>query len=201
MHVIKQVEELAEKNNAKEVKELTLEVGEVSGVVKEYFLDAFEWAKKRTKHMQECKLNFIWIQGISYCEDCKETFKTTEFGKTCPKCGSGNTYLVTGRDVFMRDIKVVQKMGGYQFRLFFMGLIKKYTAIQAYFLFIYIFHHLKSLHPKLKKSRIQSHKYVCAYAKSSAHMRMNFAKIFLLNTKGEFIWQTKFLTLNGKKIF
>ena len=37
VHVIKQVEELAKQNNVKEVKEVTLEVGEVSGVVKQYF--------------------------------------------------------------------------------------------------------------------------------------------------------------------
>ena len=107
VHVINQIEKLAKEKDIKEVKELTLEVGEVSGVVKQYFVDAFEWAKKRTKYMKECKLNLVIIEGISYCEDCKETFRTTEFGKTCPKCGGGNTYLVTGRDVSIRDVKVI----------------------------------------------------------------------------------------------
>ena len=107
VHVIKQVEKLAEENHVKSVVELTLEVGEVSGVVKQYFVDAFEWAKKRTTYMKETKLNYIVIEGISYCQDCKETFKTTEYGKTCPKCGGGNTYLVTGRDVAIKDIKVI----------------------------------------------------------------------------------------------
>ena len=107
VHVINQIEKLAKEKDVKEVKELTLEVGEVSGVVKQYFVDAFEWAKKRTEYMKECKLNLIIIEGISYCEDCKETFRTTEFGKTCPKCGGGNTYLVTGRDVSIRDVKVI----------------------------------------------------------------------------------------------
>ena len=107
VHVIKQIEQLAKEKNVKEVKELTLEVGEVSGVVKQYFVDAFEWAKKRTEYMKECKLNLIIIEAISYCEDCKDTFRTTEFGKTCPKCGGPNTYLVTGRDVSIRDVKVI----------------------------------------------------------------------------------------------
>lgn len=107
VYVIKQIENLAKEKKIKEVKELTLEVGEVSGVVKEYFVDAFEWAKKRTEYMKECKLNLIFIEGISYCEDCKETFKTTEYGKQCPKCGSLKTYLVTGRDVAIKDVKVI----------------------------------------------------------------------------------------------
>ena len=107
VHVINQIEELAKKNNVKEVVELTLEIGEVSGVVNQYFIDAFEWAKKRTEYMKETKLTIITIQGKSYCEDCKETYITTEYGKTCPKCGGGNTYLITGRDVSIRDIKVI----------------------------------------------------------------------------------------------
>lgn len=107
VHVVKQVEKIAKENNVKEVVGLTLEIGEVSGVVKEYFVDAFNWQKKRTEYMQNCELNIVIIEGISYCEDCKDTFKTTAYGKTCPKCGGGHTYLVTGRDVAIKDIKVI----------------------------------------------------------------------------------------------
>ncbi len=107
VHVVKQVEELAKKNKVKAVKELTLEVGEVSGVVKEYFVDAFEWYKKRSEYMKECKLNYILIQGITYCEDCKKTYETVKYGKECPYCHSPNTYLVTGKDVMIKDIKVI----------------------------------------------------------------------------------------------
>ena len=56
--------------------------------------------------MKECKLNYISIAGISYCEDCKKTYSTTEYGKECPYCHGPHTYLVTGRDVMIKDIKV-----------------------------------------------------------------------------------------------
>lgn len=106
VHVIKQIEELAKKNNVNKVVELTLEVGEVSGVVKEYFVDAFNWAIKKTEYMKECKLNYITIQGITYCEDCGKTYSTTEYGKECPYCHSPKTYLVTGKDVMIKNFKV-----------------------------------------------------------------------------------------------
>ena len=106
VHVIKQIEDLAKTQKVEKVNELTLEVGEVSGVVKEYFVDAFEWAKKRTEYMKDCKLNLIIIQGITYCEDCKKTYSTTEYGKECPYCHSTNTYLVTGKDVMIKNVKV-----------------------------------------------------------------------------------------------
>ena len=107
IHVVKQVEELVKKNNATKAVEVTLEVGEVSGVVKEYFVDAFNWAANRSEYMKECKLNYIVIQAITYCEDCKRTYQTVKYGKECPYCHSPNTYLTTGRDVMIKDIKVI----------------------------------------------------------------------------------------------
>lgn len=107
MHFIDMVEKAAEENKAKEVVRVTLEVGEVSTIVPSYFKDCYEWAIKRTKYMQNCELDLVVIQGISYCQDCKKTYATTESGKTCPNCGSGNTYLVTGKDVTVKDIQVI----------------------------------------------------------------------------------------------
>lgn len=109
VEVVKQVEELAKQNNVEKVTELTIEVGEVSGVVKEYFLDAFKWLIKKTKYMKECKLVYVQIQGISYCEDCKNTYPTTKYGKECPNCHSSHTYLVSGKEVLIKDIKVQNK--------------------------------------------------------------------------------------------
>lgn len=107
VHIINQIEKIAEENKVNKVVELTLEVGEVSGVIKEYFVDAFNWSIKKTKYMQECKLNFVSIKGITYCESCGKTYSTTEHGKECPYCHSSKTYLVTGRDVSIKDIKVI----------------------------------------------------------------------------------------------
>ncbi len=107
VHVIKQIEKIAEENKVQKVVELTLEVGEVSGVVKEYFVDAYNWSIKKTKYMQECKLNFVTIKGITYCENCGKTFETTKYGIECPYCHSSDTYLVTGKEVQIKDIKVI----------------------------------------------------------------------------------------------
>ena len=44
-----------------------------------------------------------------YCKDCKKTYKTTEYAKKCPHCGSDNTDLVTGNELRIKDIAVVDK--------------------------------------------------------------------------------------------
>ena len=95
-HIISEVDKAAEENKVEQVKSVTLEVGEVSAVVPKYLEDVWVWAcENRSKFMKGCKLNIITIKGISFCEDCQKTYSTLE-GKSCPHCGSKNTYLVEG---------------------------------------------------------------------------------------------------------
>ena len=107
MQVIDQVEQVAAESGVKQVLKLNMEVGEVSSVVPALFTDCFEWAKKKTKYMQETQLEIILLEGISYCQDCKRTYRTTDYAKQCPHCGSFHTYLVTGNEINIRDIAVV----------------------------------------------------------------------------------------------
>lgn len=107
LNVIDRVEEIAKENKVKEVTKLTLEIGEVSSIVPSYFSDCFEWAKKKTDYMEDTELEMIILEGLSYCRDCKKTYKTTEYEKKCPHCGSDNTYLVTGDEMRIKDIEVI----------------------------------------------------------------------------------------------
>lgn len=106
IHVIDEVEKVAAEHNVDKIKKLTLEIGEVSSVVPQYFRDCFEWSKKKTERMKDTELEIIMLEALSYCEDCKKTYKTTEHGKICPHCGSKNTYLVTGNEMSIKQIEV-----------------------------------------------------------------------------------------------
>lgn len=107
MQVIDQVEQAAKENEVDKVLKLRMEVGEVSSVLPELFTDCFQWAKKKTVHLQETELELVILEAISYCQDCKQTYKTTAYARQCPHCGSGNTYLVTGNEINIKDIEVV----------------------------------------------------------------------------------------------
>ena len=106
VQVVDEVEKVAQDNQVDKVLSLTLEVGEVSSIVPDLFRDCCEWAKKRTQHLKECELELIVLEAITYCRDCGQTYSTTKHGKTCPHCGSGNTYLVTGNEMTIKEIKV-----------------------------------------------------------------------------------------------
>lgn len=105
--VLEQVDAVAEEYKAEKILKVTMEVGEVSTIVPELFTDAFDWAKKRTRFTAEAELEMIIIEGRTYCQICGETYKTTEYGKQCPHCGSSETYLLTGDQVIIKDIAAV----------------------------------------------------------------------------------------------
>ena len=50
------------------------------------------------------KLTCETIKAVTFCEDCKQEYETVAHGKTCPHCGSGNTYLVTGNEVILKEV-------------------------------------------------------------------------------------------------
>lgn len=108
VRVIEQVEKVAEENKVEKVTKLTVEVGEVSSVVPDLFTDCFEWSKKKTKYLQDAQLELVVLEALSYCQDCEQTYKTTAYAKQCPHCGSTNTYLVTGNEINIKDIEVLQ---------------------------------------------------------------------------------------------
>ena len=88
MNVLEQVDSVAAEYKAEKVTKVTMEVGEVSSIVPDLFIDAFNWAKKKTDYLKDAELEMIIIEGRTYCQSCGGTYKTTEYGKKCPHCGT-----------------------------------------------------------------------------------------------------------------
>lgn len=110
--VLEQVDQLAAEYEAEKILKVTMEVGEVSSIVPDLFTDAFDWAKKKTRFVQEAELEMIIIEGRTYCRSCGETYKTVAHGKKCPHCGSFDTYLLTGDQIIIKDISAVFEEDG-----------------------------------------------------------------------------------------
>lgn len=105
-YVVDEIEKVAKENGATKVLGATLELGEVSSVIPSYFMELWEWTIKKHEMLVDCKLDLVTMKAISYCTECKKTYGTVEFGKTCPNCGSVKTYLVTGNQINLKNIKV-----------------------------------------------------------------------------------------------
>ena len=91
-HIIKQVEEVGEENGVSLVSSVTLEIGQVSGVLHDYLEDCWNWACSKSKLMNGAKLIIDEIPAVTYCEDCGEKYSTVtekpvpNFRGTTPIC-------------------------------------------------------------------------------------------------------------------
>ena len=106
-YVIKEVEKLCDENELTTVGSVTLQIGEVSGIIPEYIVDCWNWARKDTKYLKEAELKVENIEAVTFCEDCKQTYPTVQYAKVCPYCKSENTSLVTGNAYLIKAIQAM----------------------------------------------------------------------------------------------
>ena len=106
-YVIDTVEKLAVENELTKIGSVTLEVGEVSGIIPRFLTDYWEYAKKKTTYLQEAELIIETIHAVTYCQNCGQTYPTVQYATICPHCGSDNTFLVTGNEYVIKEIEAM----------------------------------------------------------------------------------------------
>jgi len=105
-HVAKTLDEVAKEHGIEKIAKVTLEIGEVSGILLDYFTDCWDYFKVKNPVLEECEMVIETIPAITYCEDCKNTYETVKYAKICPHCGSEHTYLIQGNECNIKQIEV-----------------------------------------------------------------------------------------------
>ena len=105
-HIIKEVKKVAIENGASHINKVVMNIGEVSTVIPYYLADCWDWAVKKEEMLSGCVLETVTIPAVTHCENCLSEYRTVEHGKTCPNCGSGNTFLLYGNEVEIKSIEV-----------------------------------------------------------------------------------------------
>ena len=104
-HVIKSVEKIGEENGLTNVASVTLELGEVSGVVPHELTSCWNWAVAQTEVLKGAELKIETIPAVTLCESCNRTYPTVPQGRVCPLCGSEETVLVRGNEINLKEIE------------------------------------------------------------------------------------------------
>ncbi len=105
-YVARQVDEVARENEINEIAEVVIEIGEVSGIVAEFLIDAWDYFRRNYPVLAGSKLRCETIKAITHCDGCGRNYPTVQYGKTCPHCGSGETWLLVGRECNIKEILV-----------------------------------------------------------------------------------------------
>ena len=106
-HIIRTVEDVSRQNDATRIRRVTLQLGEVSGVVKSYLQDCWKWAAAKSELLPGAVLTVETIPAVTVCEDCGQQYPTVQFGLTFPHCQSPSTYLLQGNEMLIKEIEAV----------------------------------------------------------------------------------------------
>ena len=105
-YIIRDVKKVAEENRVDHVSAVVMNIGEVSTVVPEYLTDCWRWAADKEETLKGCELKVNLLPAVSFCENCRTEYPTVQYGKTCPCCQSGNTFLLKGNEIEIKEIEV-----------------------------------------------------------------------------------------------
>lgn len=106
-HAIKSVERIGEENALTRVASVTLELGEVSGVVPQELMSCWDWAVKKSPLLENAALKLVTIPAVTYCEGCAQEYATVPHGRICPHCGSEKTWLKQGSEIALQEIEAL----------------------------------------------------------------------------------------------
>ncbi len=106
LHLAKTLEETAREENIRKITRVTLQVGEVSGIMTDYFTDCWNYFRKRHDTLGEAELELETIPAVTFCGNCERTYPTVQYGRECPYCHSGETWLLRGNECVIKEIEV-----------------------------------------------------------------------------------------------
>lgn len=105
-HIIKDLEKVAAENAVTRIDRVTLQLGEVSAVIPHYLVDCWKWASAKNELLDGAELVIEPIPAVTWCQDCEKEYATVQYGRTCPYCGGGKTYLLRGNEFMIKQIEV-----------------------------------------------------------------------------------------------
>lgn len=106
-HIVNRLEELAEEQKLEKIQSVTLELGEVSGVLPDYLIDGWNWTIKKHPIMDNAELKIETLRAVTICNSCGKTYSTVEHGRICPFCRSDDTVLVKGNEMNIKEIEAM----------------------------------------------------------------------------------------------
>lgn len=108
LSVIRIVEEVGHANDLKHIHKIIIRKGELSGILEDAFLFAFESLRDSAlekDYLEGTKIEFVSVQAIGECMNCHSKFKLDRYEKRCPYCKGEDIYYDSDYDFFVESIE------------------------------------------------------------------------------------------------
>jgi hydrogenase nickel incorporation protein HypA/HybF len=106
--VIKLARAEAEKNKARLVIEITIEIGNLSGVAADAFESAL-YLLSEGSVLDKARLNIVRISGKGICIECDQEFEMIKRIDTCPKCHSFPSEIRGGNEFRVASLMIEEE--------------------------------------------------------------------------------------------
>jgi len=106
LDIIDQAANIKEKEKAKKIKQITVDVGEMSGVVP-YYLDKYFKESIKDTFLENTELKIFEKEVIIKCENCgSEYHPEAKNYYCCPDCNGRAGKLIQGKGVIIKNIVI-----------------------------------------------------------------------------------------------
>lgn len=109
LSIVMSIIEIAEKQlvlaGGKEIEEIELEIGELSGIEMQSFDFAWEQATKNTS-LDKAERIIDHIQGQGKCADCHSEFTMHNVYDACPNCNGHLINTIRGKELRVKSLIV-----------------------------------------------------------------------------------------------
>ena len=68
VHIAKTLDQVAAENELKKIGSVTLDIGEVSGIVPEYLTECWEFYRKKNPLIAECEMKIESLPAVTICD-------------------------------------------------------------------------------------------------------------------------------------
>ena len=105
VNIVELATEYAEKEKAEIVREIEIEVGELSGVVRDALEFCMEAAVKDSM-LEGAKRVISTVPGMGRCRNCSHEFGIQDLYTLCPRCQSPGPEIIQGGELRVKSLLV-----------------------------------------------------------------------------------------------
>ena len=97
-------ETAAKDNGLDHMSYITLEVGELTGYVPQFFEKYFPVVTENRPVFAGTKLRIRTVRGQALCQECQSLYNVMRNEGRCPKCGSREKKILGGQQFLVKEI-------------------------------------------------------------------------------------------------
>lgn len=94
----------ADRFDLEEVNYISLELGELAGVLPDVFTQYFDYVKQQFPKLAKAELRMKMVPGEALCGECGCMYNVMKHEGKCPRCLSSEKTVLSGRDVRLISI-------------------------------------------------------------------------------------------------